>query len=73
MADNNNIPTVNPLADLKQDAIDNLNNIKSQLDETEKDIAAMDAIGLDTSKLKDRLEWARNARKIILNRYGIKE
>jgi len=59
-----------PLADLKQEAIEHLDAIKGELDEARKDLDALEEIGIDTSRLRERINWGYKAREVILKRYG---
>jgi len=59
-----------PLSDLRQEAVDHLNAIGVELTEAEKDLEALEKIGHDVSRLRERVEWGKNARKIILERFG---
>jgi len=59
-----------PLADLREEAVAHLDAIKGELDEAQKDLDALEAIGLDISRLRERIEWGYKAREIILKRYG---
>lgn len=59
-----------PLHDLKQETLDSLEAIGQELDTAEGDIKALEAVGMDVSRLKERLEWGRKARSIILERFS---
>jgi len=59
-----------PLSDLRQEAVDHLNAIGVELTEADKDLEALEKIGLDVSRLREKVEWGKNARKIILERFG---
>ena len=61
-----------PLVELKQEAIEHLENVKSSLEEAQKDIDALKEIGIDTSRLQERVNWGLKAREVILKRYGHK-
>lgn len=62
--------TAAPLAELREETLKHLDAIKGELDEAEKDLDALDKIGIDTSRLREKVEWGRRARDIILERYG---
>ena len=57
-----------PFHDLREDTLRSLEAVGIELDKAGKDIEALEAIGLDVSRLKERLEWGRKAREIILSR-----
>ena len=62
-----------PLSQLNDDAVKHLDAIGAELDEAEKDLEALQDIGMDVTRLKERIAWGRKARGIILRRYGKKE
>ena len=64
------IPT--PLADMRNEAVEHLDSIGAELEEAEKDMEALEKIGIDVSRLRERVEWGKNAREIILKRFGEK-
>jgi len=59
-----------PLAELTDEAVKHLDAIKGELDEADKDLQALEEIGMDVSRMKERVAWGRKARGIILKRYG---
>jgi len=59
-----------PLADLRQDAVDHLDAIKGELDEATKDLDALEEIGIDASRLREKIAWGYKARDVILKRFG---
>ncbi len=59
-----------PLSDLRAETIAHLDSIKGELDEAVKDLDALEKIGLDVTRLRERVDWGYNARKIILERFG---
>ena len=65
------VPT-GPLHDLSAETIASLEAIKGELDKALLDIAALEKIGMDVSRLKERIEWGYKAREIILERFGSK-
>ena len=72
MAANTNTKATPPLADLRQEAVEHLDAIKGELDEAEKDLDALEKIGLDVTRLRERVDWGKKARDIILERFGKK-
>ena len=67
MAKTNETP---PLADLRQDAVDHLDKVKGELDEAAKDLDALEELGIDTSRLREKINWGYKARDVILKRFG---
>lgn len=59
-----------PLADLRAETVAHLDAIKGELDEAVKDLDALNAIGLDVTRLRERVDWGYKAREIILKRFG---
>jgi len=70
MAKVQNTTEPDPLADIRKEAVDHLEAIGSELDEAEKDLDALEKIGVDTSRLRERIAWGRNARDVITKRFG---
>jgi len=73
MAKTQNIKDPAPLADLTEEAVKHLDAIGGELDEAEKDLDALSEIGMDVSRLRERIDWGRKARGIIMKRYGKSE
>ncbi len=63
-------PPVVPLADLRAETAAHLESIKGELDEAVKDLDALESIGLDVTRLRERVEWGYKAREVIMNRFG---
>ena len=59
-----------PLAGLRSETIAHLDKIKGELDEAVKDLDALEEIGMDVSRLRERVNWGYKAREIILKRHG---
>ncbi len=59
-----------PLADLTADALKHLDSIKGELDTAAADLEALEEIGIDTSRLREKIEWGKKAREVILKRFG---
>jgi len=71
MATTNKTPLPTPpLADLKAETVAHLDAIKGELDEAVKDLDALEKIGLDVTRLRERVDWGLKARAIILERFG---
>jgi len=73
MAKNQTTGAPPPLADLREEAVAHLDSIKDELDEADKDLDALEQIGMDVSRLRERVDWGKKAREIILDRFGKKE
>ena len=61
-----------PLADLREEAVAHLESIKGELDEAAKDLDVLESIGLDVSRLRERVDWGYKAREAVINRFGRK-
>ena len=71
MALSNKTPIITaPLADLRDETVAHLDAIKAELDEADKDLNALDEIGLDVTRLRERVQWGRKAREVILKRFN---
>lgn len=68
MAEQNN----NPLIGLTDEALKELEKMGLDIEESEKDLQAFEELGVDTSRLRDKVEWAKKARKLMLERFGKK-
>jgi hypothetical protein len=54
---------------IRQEGVDHLDKMAEGLAETEKDLDALEKIGYDVTKLRERVDWAKTARDIILDRF----
>ena len=61
-----------PLATLNQETLKHLDAVEGELDRAEGDLDALEEIGIDTSRLREKIDWGRKARKVILDRFGPK-
>ena len=61
---------VDPLVTLTDEARSHLEGIKGEIEASEKNLAALEELGLDVSRLKEKIAWAKKAREIILNTMG---
>jgi len=59
-----------PFGALRDETITHLDTIKGELDEAAKDLDALEEIGMDVSRLRERVDWGYKAREVILKRYG---
>ncbi len=62
------LPEVDPLISLTDEAREHIEGLDKELTRVEGDLEAMEELGIDTSRLKERVDWARRARSIILER-----
>jgi len=62
-------PDVPPLAELNAEALKHLEEMEKELDRAALDIEALESLGLDQSRLKEKIEWGRKAREVILKRF----
>jgi len=58
-----------PLHDISAETVQSLDAIKGELDTAMGDIEALEKIGMDVSRLRERLDWGYKARDIILERF----
>lgn len=59
-----------PLADLTDDSLRHLDSIKGELDTAAGDLDALEELGIDTSRLREKIAWGNKAREVILKRFG---
>lgn len=64
------VPDSDPLVDLSQDTLDHIEAIKKELDQASGDLDALETLGLDTSRLREKINWGYKARDVILARFG---
>jgi len=69
-AQNKKADETSPLTDLRRETVVNLEAIGTELDKAEGDLAALESLGLDVSRLKERLSWGRKAREVIMERFN---
>lgn len=60
------------LATLTDEAVKSLENIRGELDRAEANLDALEELGLDVSRLRERVAWGRKAREVILKQFGSK-
>jgi hypothetical protein len=73
MANNKASENRRVLGELSQEALKQLNDIAGELDEVEKDADALEKAGFDTSRIRERVAWGRQVKKIIEERFGMPE
>ena len=57
-----------PLVTLTADAKKEIDKLGKDIERSEGDMLALEELGLDVSRLRDKIEWARKAREIVLKR-----
>jgi len=55
-----------PLASLTAEARENLDKVKGEIEASEKNLAALKELGIDVSRLEEKIAWAKQARDVIL-------
>lgn len=61
-----------PLVELNAEALKHLDEMGAHIDSAIGDMDAMEEIGIDQSRLREKLEWGKHAREVILKRFGSK-
>lgn len=70
MATNDKDPIADePLATLNEDTLNHIEGIKAELDRAAADLDALDELGIDTTRLRDKIDWGYKARQVILERF----
>jgi len=59
-----------PLVSLTAEAREHLEAIKGEIEASEKNLGALEELGLDVSRLKEKIAWAKKARETILKTMG---
>jgi len=57
-----------PLAELTEESRRHIDEMGAEMDRASDDLDAVEELGLDVSRLRERLEWSKRARKTILER-----
>lgn len=65
MAKQNN----DPLASLTKEARDELEKLGADIDKAEKELETFEELGVDTSRLREKINWARKARDLMLKNF----
>lgn len=61
-----------PLASLTADTLEHINAIKGELDKAAKDLDSLEELGIDTSRLREKINWGYKAREVILKTFNSK-
>jgi len=57
-----------PFVTLNEEARKHIENLEGELQRVEGDLKAMEELDIDTTVLRERVEWAKKARRVILDR-----
>ncbi|MBA7471390.1 hypothetical protein ES707_06696 [subsurface metagenome] len=57
-----------PLAELTAETKKNIDEMKAELERADGDLDALEELGLDVSRLRERVAWGKHARDVILKR-----
>ena len=61
-----------PLASMTEDTLKHIDAIKAELDKASKDLEGLEELGLDTSRLREKIQWGYKAREVILKTFNEK-
>ncbi len=61
-----------PLASLTAETMGHMDGIKQELDQASKALESLDELGIDTSRLREKINWGYKARDVILKTFGDK-
>jgi len=62
-----NTNPVDPLITLKREAREKIEGMDANIAESEKLLDALDQLGIDVTRDRERLDWAKRARQTILD------
>jgi len=65
-ASRGNPPEVTPRVELTEEARKHIDAMKAEIEASEKNLDGLEELGLDVSRLREKIEWARKARETIL-------
>lgn len=57
-----------PLAELTEESRRHIEEMGAELKRAEADLEALEELGLDVSRLRERVAWGKKARDVILKR-----
>lgn len=57
-----------PLVSLNAEARKHIEDLGPQIEKSYEDLEAMESLGLESSMLREKLDWAKKARQVILDR-----
>lgn len=61
-------PEGDPLVTLTDEAREHIENLEPEINRAYGDIEAMESLGMDASRLREKVDWAKKAREVILDR-----
>lgn len=61
-----------PLARLTEDTMEHIDGIKAELDQAAMDLDSLEELGIDTSRLREKINWGYKAREVILKTFNNK-
>jgi len=61
-------PEDNPLAAITEESQRHIEEMGAEMDRASDDLDAIEGLGLDVSRLRERLDWAKRARDTVLKR-----
>ena len=59
-----------PLASMTAETMEHIDAIKVELDKARADLDSLDELGLDTSRLREKINWGYKAREVILKTFN---
>ncbi len=67
------IPDPEPLASLTEETLKHMDAIGGELDAAKKNLDSLEELGIDTSRLREKINWGYKARDVILKTFGPKK
>jgi len=65
-ASKNTLPVIDPLVTLKKEARERIEGMSKDIESSKSLLDALDSLGLDVTRDRERIEWAEHAREVIL-------
>jgi len=55
-----------PLVELTAEAREHLDAMQAEIEASERNLAGLEELGMDVSRLREKIAWAKKAREVIL-------
>jgi len=62
-----------PFASLSAETLKHLDDIEGELNAAEEGLKGLKELGIDVSRLQEKIDWGKKAREVILKQFGNKK